>query len=352
MIVTFEDAIWSDNAVNPLDLLSVLATCMHRRHQLLLPRGSGTTPGIDEWIEQHMPQKTGARQRLVKLVEVSRRTGHQAGKGVKITVVAGRSDGARRRFCVQDAARLLERPLRLLVENARNDRAFLLKVLEPSARRELNKALELGWVEFEMGGGITEIKCRLEDLKSADDISRIINRGRLWVMFDRDAHADDRSLESEQSRALREVAAQISTPWPLVAHQLERRAIENYVPVPVIRRWWCFFEGKDPESRHKKAEAFAKLAPEVRHNFNMKGGLLSDLRVDTRKKDRSVEQLTDVNLDPLYRQIAIEDREHLKDGFPQLAKAFSEGVIQDNELHHEVSRPERRRLIETIRERM
>jgi len=354
MIVAFAPEVWAENsASDPLGLIEVLAACAHGRHLPLLPRARSDRPSVDTWIAHQIEATSALRKRLGRIVEEARRRAPQApGGAAKITVVESALDPLRGHLGARDAARLLQRPLKLLVENARNDRAFLRAVVEPGARKELDKALERGWAEFEMGGGIGEIKRRLEQLRDSDELPELIARARLWVMFDRDADPKDRRSESPASREVRELAAELQTPWPLHAHQLRRRAIENYVPVSAIRRWWTYYDLKKGalEARQARAEAFGALDPEIRRSFNMKKGLCGDLPSSC----KSVQDLQDDrNLDPLYRPIKRGARLPLQTGFERLADAFSTpGAIVESELHHEVEADERRQIMATIRERM
>lgn len=213
--------------------MAVGTTCSSRRPSGSVPR-HGSQPTRD---------RSKLQARLLHVLETNRRAATSArSSGAQITVVVDSMDWARARLTPRLASRLLRRPLKLLVENSRNDRAFLLRIAEPGPRRELQAAIEAGWIEFEMGGGIHEIYQRIRSFTPevgplADHA--MIELARLWIMFDRDSAPGDRTQESEHSRRLREQAAALTIPWPLAAQQLERRAIENYIPADAIRVWWC-----------------------------------------------------------------------------------------------------------------
>jgi hypothetical protein len=280
----------------------------------------------------------------------------------RVQVVADGMNWCRQRVSVPVACRLLWRPLKLLVENRRNDAAFLLRMAEPNHRRKLELAIEKGWVEFEMGGGLQEIQNRLEDLSTSASDAQIIELARLWVMFDRDADPKDRSRESNASRIVREIAEQTTKPWPLAAHQLSRRAIENYVPPATLRSWWCSQAdgNKGVIKRTRRVEAFLSpvaqggLRDESRHQFNMKGGLLNDLRFEARQQVGSGQcPLLDEDLDPLFRGLSQENREALLNGFPRLADAFNaRGAVEEQAFSRGVPSEERRRLLESLLSRM
>jgi len=358
--VQVADEVWQGAAVDPLDLVAILGLCDARRHILKLhPKGRAHATA---WIEAHTGG--GLRARLLDVLRANQSRAPNTTQGnARITVVADTTDWTRARLTPPLAARLLRRPLKLLVENSRNDRAFLLQLAEPSSRRELQKALEAGWIEFEMGGGLQEIHHRLRSLTAevgATPDHAMIELARLWVMFDRDAHPEDPTRESERSRQVREQAARLTTPWPLAAHQLERRAIENYVPPRVIREWWCARAPNNASrlDRERRAEAFLAangLSDDARRSYNMKKGLLGDVVPKRRKEIRGDgPPLDDTDLHPLFRGLPPQVRDGLAaGGFDDLAAAFGEsGVIRDSDLHHEVDRSERRRLVASIQDRM
>lgn len=362
MKVLVMDEVWDSKSVDPLELTAVLRLCEAGRHILhLSPTGRKAATA---WVERHA--RDSLRARLIHVLEDNQRRSPNVGaQWAQITIVVDVTDWTQARVTVSLASRLLARPLKLLVENSRNDRAFLLQIAEPAARRSLNRAIRAGWIEFEMGGGINEVLQRLRgfnlEVGSLDD-QTWIELARLWVMFDRDADPGDRSQESDASRRVREAAAQLTSPWALAAHQLERRAIENYIPGRTLRDWWCgqAKTNKQRIERDKRAEAFLKetdsaaLTPEARHFYNMKRGLLGDVtkacREQVRRGDRT---LADEDLDPLFRGLSHEIRERLAGGgFDDIAAAFSAGAIDDRALSEEVSRGERRRLISSIEDRM
>ncbi len=362
MKVLVADEVWGSTSVDPLELAAVLRLCDAGRHILQLsPSGRKLAAA---WVERHACDLL--RARLMHVLEDNHRRAPNIGaQWAQITVVVEGTDWTRARLTAPLASRLLARPLKLLVENSRNDRAFLLQIAEPAARRSLNKAIKAGWIEFEMGGGILEILQRVRgfivEVGSLDD-QAWIELARLWVMFDRDANPDDRSQESDPSCRVRIAAAQLIRPWALAAHQLERRAIENYVPGRTLRDWWCgqARTSKQRIERDKRVEAFlteaesAGLTREARRFYNMKRGLLGDVTKACREEVRRGERtLTDGDLDPMFRGLSPEVRDRLAGGgFDDAAAAFSAGVIDDRALSEEVNRAERRRLIGSIQDRM
>lgn len=365
MIVTTEESVWAIGAVDPLDLLALLAVCAERRHTLVLDKKHDQQ--VEAWMNAQLQSQGALRRRVSQILEENRRRAPFAGANdARVVVTSGPTDWQQARLKPAQALRLLQRPLKLLVENSRNDGAFLQLMAEPSARRELQEALRRGWIEFEMGGGISELKHRLQLLANAstNDDTAMIARARLWIMFDRDAHPADRSQESDDSRDVRLLAANIQTPWKLVANQLERRAIENYVPARTLRDWWCG-QAETTQLRLQRehlVEAFLTeeqkggLSTKARKHFNMKSGLLRDVESGKREEIRQGKaQLTDGDLDPIFRNLdpAIRDRLGQGRGFVGLSGAFSSaGAIDDTAFSGEVSQNERRRMLGSLLSRI
>lgn len=325
MIVAIEREIWEEAGVDALAVVSVLASCKGRRHQLLVnPRDR---PRLDAWIDTHTAKRSDLKRRLTAVISEAEKTAPNAGStAARLTVVHQGTDWRRARVDPPLAARMLQRPLKLLVENARNDGAFVKRIAEPSDRRALEEAEKAGWIEFEQGGGLTEILHRLRDLAGSSEPEAMIARGRLWVLFDRDAHEANRACESKNSRSVRELATTITTPWPLKAHQLQRRSIENYVPLAAMRR--CCKDSK----HHAWIEAYARLKPDQRHNFNIKKGLAGE-------QD-----------DAVFRGMDAADRAALMGKGPNLKGIFPK--VYDSELTQELDARERKQMIASILERM
>jgi hypothetical protein len=362
MNVILDESALTVESADPLELLALFAVCAGRRHMLILnPRSKQQ---VNAWMDAHFKPQSALRRRVHQVLEINlRKLSNVSPDGAQITVVSGPTDWGHARLEPRHAVRLLQRPLRLLVENSRNDGAFLRLMAEPSDRRHLDEALRSGWIEYEMGGGLPEINHRLRRLAEASDDSTMMERARLWAMFDRDAHRDDRSRESENSGLVREHAARIRTPWPLVAHQLERRAIENYVPARTLRGWWCG-QAETPKqkiNRRQLVDAFltegpAGLPAKARRHYNMKQGLLND--VDKKRREeisRGGPPLGDDDLDPLFKRLDPTIRSLLADGggFDDLADAFSTpGAIDETAFSEEVPPNERRRMLASLFKRM
>ncbi|WP_265595996.1 hypothetical protein [Verrucomicrobium sp. BvORR106] len=161
---------------------------------------------------------------------------------------------------VSDVLTFLARPFRILVENRRNDRAFLLSFAKPWMREKIVNFESQGWLIFDHCGGLGEMLNSLRDMRE-----RAIEQLRTYVVFDHDGL---RRARPSQSSTLVSEACQPH----ILFHRLERRMIENYMPRELLGIW---------ANKEKKAElvaAFLSLNEEQRHFYNFKGGLHSDAR--------------------------------------------------------------------------
>lgn len=136
-----------------------------------------------------------------------------------------------------EALLLLGYPFRVLLENGRNDRDFLLAYASADTRVYLRDAEEQGWLLFETAGGITEIKARLEEIRKMSWA-----RLRFFCLVDSDAKQP--GIPSAVAESVRTVLGEIAADIPLPADQvgklgkvLERRAVENYLPLPTFKRY-------------------------------------------------------------------------------------------------------------------
>ncbi len=174
--------------------------------------------------------------RLRREVEASLRSGTTEStlaspQKTRARIVAGRSDvGARPpTLSLEDGLSVAKRPFSIWVEDNDSDRAFLLLVAGPNLKQRLLK-LEgepCHAVRFEHGGGGVIVR-QLQRLSALDAL-------RSWVMVDSDREAPDPDVEPPQK--VRDMIA-ASERLGFRLHVLERREIENYIPLAAMS-WWC-----------------------------------------------------------------------------------------------------------------
>jgi hypothetical protein len=265
-----------------------------------------------------------------------------------------------------DALRLLSTPLRLLLENRRADFLFLLRVAPTKQRERLKDAVRRGWIEPEQAGGLGEMRIRLMELFTAptsDDLSRI-QRLRLFAMFDRDSDENDRSQPSRDSKAMNDMCGarwHHTDPWQLQYLQLHRRSIESYIPTNRLRLWGATHRtGRDATRYEQRVRSLERLRvaadPRIAWQFNMKDGLLRDMRPTDRKRvslqcaprggaeaiapDELGTYIANAYLDPLFRSLSARDRGSLAFGFgDDVAQVFYDGGLEwDPEFQSEYDR--------------
>lgn len=199
------------------------------------------------------------------------------------------------------AVRLLKQPLRVMLENGRNDGKFLRALATLDGRVPMLDAwLSDGRVVLENGGGLPEMRERLgEQLR--DPLTWL----RVFAVFDSDALTPGRP--SDDARELDRICARASVGH----HPLARRSAENYLPPPRLASW---SEQKDDPTK-RRVRAWTRLSAPQRHHFHMREGLSKD--------DGNPEMLarrTDDHSVDLYADLAEGQRKILAQGFGREAR--------------------------------
>lgn len=260
------------------------------------------------------------------------------------------SDWPRAHLSLDDAFLLLKSPLELLLENERSDWAFLYHLSTIEQRKILEDALHRGALSIRQGGGINEVNKSLKALKG-DDLHLRLRRLRTWVLFDRDASPDDKTQPSKQSEELRQTCEALQAisgdPQDLALswRRLQRRSIENYLPLDAIRAHAP--HAPEVSARIDALEALRNTGPHIADCIDLKEGLLKDLKkhikelikeeLDNFYKDaRSNEpakrlaaynRISPKNWPPPFDQLLPEQRAELLVGFgPKISDAF---LIED-----------------------
>ena len=262
-----------------------------------------------------------------------------------------------------DALRLMQTPLWLMLENGRSDLEFVRRILEVNDRAALNEHLAAGRVEVPPSGGTGGLKLFLESLATlpakpllSGDIANWIRRLRTWVMFDRDAHPNDPRRPSKTSEDLREICAIMTRPRPFPGHQLGRRTIENYLPFEALDHWAGGGDGAERQERRRRVDAFksSDFGGLRRVCFAMKDGFIKDVAQSIRdefkqrgfrqrkikgawtssalKRPRTRERwLEESELPAVFQGMAHSThRHHLRRGFgTKIAELFADKALND-----------------------
>ncbi len=196
----------------------------------------------------------------------------------------------------QEAFNLLARPLRVLLENGRNDRTFLLAFADVPMRKDLDEAESKGWLEFETAGGIGELKVRLKAIAPEAQLLRTL------YLCDSDAKVPGTPSPDAVviTKSLRALASRFQAAEGYFGSVLRRRAAENYAPPADVVSWAVkahgpshelFASAETVEGRRMLAQGtgnsgeprrrllasialreLAKAAPEVVEVLDMKSG--------------------------------------------------------------------------------
>jgi hypothetical protein len=161
------------------------------------------------------------------------------------------------------------------LENAVSDREFVLAMASPDQRKFFTSMESRNAIQFENGGGISDMRNRVANILSMDGA-----RHRLWVMFDCDARQP--GLHSKDAELLSDICASGRVSF----HRLERRAIENYITEASLERW-SFSPPHDEKKRIKRA--FCRMNSVQKFHYNMKSGFSQDARA----KDNAAGSLYD-----------------------------------------------------------
>ncbi|RYG88909.1 MAG: hypothetical protein EON59_02995 [Alphaproteobacteria bacterium] len=160
-----------------------------------------------------------------------------------------------------DAMDLIDQPFQILLENARYDRAFLLAMAGPAYRPLLERLETEGRLAFWGVGGLSELRLVVEQRVALRPGRRLSH----WALFDSDAAAPGH-VSDEARRAAASCRA-VSIPF----HRLERRAIENYVPMGALYDW-ADADRRWRDARRPLVQSFAQLDEAQRRHFHFKSG--------------------------------------------------------------------------------
>jgi hypothetical protein len=288
MIFTLDQRLFQEGVLSQVRGLRFVLAADERRHVLLTdppwdPEDNGQP--VQRWLASLSGEVQDAVEKTLErgLDEVANMGASIARVFVEQIKQSQWEDGV---LSPEDALRLMQTPLWLVLENGRNDLQFLRRVLEKKERDVLDEHLAAGRVEVPLGGGTGELKIFLENLATlpaapsiSQETTSWVRRLRSWVMFDRDARSDDPRLPSEPSETLREQCAAMTRPRPFPGHQLGRRTIENYLPFEALRAWAGAGDGAERTLRRQRVEAFESgdFGEHRRACFAMKDGLMKDV---------------------------------------------------------------------------
>ena len=316
---------FTDAHIDQTDLHALFYLGCKKRHRILTvpewnPIAPTETVGIYEWLQrQDFDLRLNYESVLQTSLELEKKSSNVF--TVQVSNVSNPTWDSQNNIAIlpiSKAVNFLNQPLKILLEDNINDRNFLLAVFFAIAteeqRKQLDECLKEGWIEFENGCGLGGVLKRVEQILTNKDYYA---KHRTWVMFDSDAlrprlEASQIGGPSKESNKLKNLCSNNS----IYHHQLERRAIENYLPLPVLHTWmtWAPHKSVKQMSRKRLVNAFSALSAEQRHYFNLKNGFQSDL---TQLQQRKI-------IGHFYDDIANKVKNDLARGFGEnIAELFT-----------------------------
>lgn len=188
-----------------------------------------------------------------------------------------------------DAIALIDQPVKIWVENDRNDRRFWLSMM-PDDQRTMFLDFERRRIfEFTSRGGLDELRASLAEQVKRGAVSSMDS----WVLFDSDGEIPGHRSASAAAMI------QFCKDNDLFHHCLNRRAIENYIPRAALWHWAQGASGEKKRKRQKVVAAYQNMTSDQRWHYHMKSGWP--------EKPSSQANL-------LYASLSLKDRNILKDG--------------------------------------
>lgn len=254
MILDFADTCWKHaDADWQRSLIELLVSLRrHESHSMLAAPDSMLT-----WCAEHLP--LFADYFRARLTAAQPRTNALT---ISVSPTGATSAGGAPPWTLDAAAtgEVINRPLRLVLENDESDRRFLASTVA-----SFSAWCDKGWVETVMGGGAAM------GSKITTAGADAVARWRTFFVFDSDRlHPDEFAAgwappggDGCQGHQFETLCAAIPRErW----HCLERRSIENYLPPSVLQ----------PLEANLAATLFGPAVGRMAHFYNMKRGLQGD----------------------------------------------------------------------------
>jgi len=233
MEVELDPSLLTAHPREDLVLLSLCAFGLTGRHRIV--RGDR-----EPWNQWASALPANLREEVLLAWEEGDRRASAGTASERVLVVPSgpdRYDHVPIRLAPREALGLLGRPLRVFLENGRNDRGFLLAFADASTRSALLEAERSGWVVFETAGGITELSVRLGDTTTARMESR--EAFRTMYLCDSDAREPGKpsDIALKVEKGLNDLGLLYQRPSSHFGTVLVRRAAENYAPPNEVLAW-------------------------------------------------------------------------------------------------------------------
>ena len=252
------------------------------------------------WIDGRNRQGDWVRDFLVASVQRGAWTPAPPGRQVRVTQRPVGTD----ELAPEQAFRLADEPLVILVENRFSDGAFVERVM-----KELDRDLRALWgrdgepIRFDSTGGVGEMR---REVEARTDQFRY--RPRLVAVIDSDRKGPG-GTASREARNLRRACEERGLPCWVLA----KREAENYLPRILLNA-----KPNAGDKHDRLVEAWDRLSDDQKDYFDMKRGL-----PDAPSKVSEVEQ-------ELFDELPDADREILAEGFgPNVGDCWNQWQVRD-----------------------
>lgn len=329
MKVQVEDSLFAEafQRQSPNLISSLFHACVQRGHVVALERDGEP---YRRWLQsQSRLQQEEAELLLDRSCELEARLAIDC--VIIASVAASDWSCTPPRVGPEDLLEVVSRPLSVLVENSRNDGAFLRCMGFGIDRRNLKAAFEQGLLTFDLGGGSEAIKVLEARLPR-----QLL---RSWFVFDSDALVPE--VPSCEAKRKRERCENLGLERR--HHMLKRRAIENYLPAEALRHQWPHAGN----TKHEQAQAFGRMSPQQRAHFNLAKGFQGDR---SRLGPGGSDAVQKSKVDTLYAGVAPNDVASLEQGFGKqpLSELFEPARLPDELRRKDGQEPEMGPLIRSI----
>jgi len=210
---------------------------------------------LDQWINTHQ-KNVGDGWKMIIRESFSKCSKKRIDSDLK--VVPECDDTQDNIVSICDAKKIINQPKKIFVENSRNDRVFLLSILDDNLREKILKLEENNRLEFVHGGGISELNEQIKQKYS--ELPYISLMG--YAFFDSDAPKPGEFGDNAQ--------ALIDTldNFDIKYYCLSRRSIENYLTKEIMTD----FLDQDQDLQDLMT-IFFELDDSQRNYYHMKKGL-------------------------------------------------------------------------------
>jgi hypothetical protein len=199
-------------------------------------------------------------------------------------------------FTIDEAIRYFIQPLSIVLENSKNDAYFINAIFKHfTDNTRIKTYLENNWIQFENAGGCDNIKNFIEGKKQSFNILPKSDKSkylRCFVLMDSDKLHSTQPLKENKEQTL-----QFLVDNSISRHILEKRSIENYVPIEAIETL------KINANYSPWVDAYISLSETQKDYFSIENGL-SDL--DRNQQFKKAKDQINLETNNLYDNILIE----------------------------------------------